>query len=172
MRVSLVTVKHTGTHFTANHLKLMGFEQAFIAPNGRTFHNTPSRDFYYHLHVGEREHFFDIIGEDDVMVTTLRDPRKVFYSLGRRRAYLSEQAEEYVLRNFGLWKTFVEKHDPFILQIDADSVAGQVVALGKIVGCDDYSYTEVDRNHRYVHDFHPMIPKSIIKLAYSLGYRL
>ena len=149
----------------------MGLEQAFIAPSGRTFMDTPFNSFFYHLHVGEREHFFSIIHDGDVMVTTLRDPRNVFYSLGRRRAYLSEQAEEYVLRNFGLWRIFVKKYAPFILRVDDDSVVDQTIELGKIVGCDDYSYTEVDRSHRQVHDFNPTLPKSIIKLANSFGYR-
>jgi len=175
MKVCLATIKHTGTHFVSNHLRAMGLPQGLLQED-RYQRVQIDNNWWFHIHFGERHHYFDYIdtdGEPDYRVVTLRDPRKVLKTLMGRRPFTLGGAEKFLLDSFKHWKEYVEKYDPIVIKVDADSINGQIESLAKQLGFTDYKYTELDKNSLIpMHDVNFYPPQSVIDLAHSLGYRL
>ena len=169
-RVCVFTAKHTGTHWTMNQLVEMGYKQAFIEPKGHGFEFKPKGPIFYHLHVEERFHFHRNVKPTDLVITTIRDPRNVFYSHAHRRPYTQEQCEATALFSFAKWRDMVDQYNPYIYQVDGPRRVEQTMEIAEMVGADDYDYMDVSRNSKHEFTVDWPLPESIERLALDLGY--
>lgn len=171
MRVAVLTMKHTGTHFLMNHLKDMGLQQAFIHPSGDGWESKPNGKVFYQLHVEERLHFQKNIRDEDLVLSTIRDPRDVWYSHGHRRPWTPEGLEAQMLYAFERFDEAIIKHSPFLVRVDDPSCRIELHQVARWIGADDWEYGEVDRNSKHEFDWEFDVPESIKQLAKKWGYK-
>jgi hypothetical protein len=162
-----MSVKHSGTHYTHEHLRGLGFYNQSI--------DCPMADKYFlHNHV---ESGAQITGDSKVILT-LRNPINVFQSHVYRYDWLDDEYEARILYAFERWDAVRKEADPFIFQVDAPDQKSVVDALADWMGVDR-AYKEQPRNintHRVGpnnpewENLHDNPPESIVRLAQQHGY--
>lgn len=168
----LLTIKHTGTHYTFECLANLGLEKGrFNVEQGRI---DDEADFMQ-LHV-EEPHGAFVYPSGRHIMTTMRNPCHVFRSYGRRYDMTIAQMENAVISAFALWEKMVEWYDPFVFRVDAADREMELRRLAEWLGVAVDEYVDVDPdtsdmiNSRRYRVFEEPAPPSVRALAMKYNY--
>lgn len=178
-RIWVVTIMHSGTHYTWEHLKIMGYEHCQV----QWCYNPLRMKFpcglyqFVHTHIGMATECHRI-GSSRVILT-LRNPVDVYKTHVYRYAWKEEEFIPYIIQAFKDWEIIQKRHDAYIFRVDVEDQEAEVKRLGNWINGPSWSYKEqsrtvysnfVDRSNGY----HPGLfndpPKEIFELARQYGY--
>ncbi len=169
----LQTVKHTGTHWMMEHLINMGLTQATV--DIRTLAITGG-DFIQ-AHMGENLEILALIKQDDIVITTMRNPIHIYQSYRKRYDLTAEEAEQRVYLSLGEWRAWAHLHDSFVVYIDDEyTMHSRMIGLAEHLNIANYQYKEVSNTTNVSvinrpNNKGPFPPtEAIIKLAKDMRY--
>jgi len=145
-RVWVVSIMHSGTHYTFAHLKVMGFEHAEVQWRHplklrMKFPCGPYQFIHTHIGIASEVHK---IGPSKVILT-LRNPIEVFRSHVFRYAWHNNKFAPYIIQAFKDWDEVKEQYDVHVFRVDNHNQYREVVELGQWINAPSFAFKEQDR---------------------------
>ena len=175
-RIWLLTVRHTGTHYTFRHLERLGFQHGNIDYATKKLHGNNNAPYFLHTHI-ESTPIMHFVCNDPV-VMTMRNPVDVYRSHLNRypwdeKPFISDGYHaEYILETFELFDKVRDHYDAYVFRVDEQDQEKEVQRLANWLGVK-FNYREQSRQINHdgrTRKVNHKIPAEILLLANQYGY--
>lgn len=137
----LLTIRHTGTHYTFKVLESFGFEKALVDITSGAI----TEGDFVHLHIDEERHKAKEYASSPVIIS-LRNPVEVFRSFVYRYTWKNQEFINHIITSFQKLDAIIAFHNAYIFQVDAEDQKAEISQLAKFLNVANWTYKEQERN--------------------------
>lgn len=142
-RVWLVSIMHSGTHFSFNHLKTMGYEKCEIVWDKNPLALKLNGNYPYqfiHTHIAIATETYRIASSRVILI--LRNPLDVYKSHTYRYNWNENEFVSFIIQTYKDWRFIQQNHKCYIFQVDSKNQEAEVKSLGNWLGINNCLYKE------------------------------
>ena len=143
-RIWLLTIRHTGTHFTYEHLNIFGYDVCQVHWDTMTVKHSIGPKQYIHAHIGMLPEWNRIT--DEKVIVTLRNPIDVFKTHVYRYKWNVDEFSPCIINLFKDWCLLVDRFKAHVFRVDAEDQQAEVNRLAEFLDAVSWTYKEQERN--------------------------
>jgi len=138
-RIWLLSVRHTGTHYMYEFLRLCGYDLCSVHWRNMTQKNVTGQHQLIHSHI-EIGRWWESYLTTERVVIPVRNPVEVFKTHVYRYAWDADEYVPYVLSAFSDLEDIVERHDVILFRVDAPDQRAEFRSLARYLDCPDAEF--------------------------------
>ncbi len=145
-RIWLVTIRHTGTHYTYKYLDLMGYTfcQVHWDTMKMVHQDKLGPNQYIQTHIDADSQTHRITGEK--VIVTLRNPLSVYKSFVYRYAWNEQAFVDHIINSFRELNSVIDRHNVHVFRVDAEDQQAEVMKMAEFLNAVSWTYKKYDRN--------------------------